>query len=254
MTYLTHPVREGMMPRHLHPTKPEDYMALLYNQFGVRHFEFVAHFWPDLDDFSAKQLRRLFGELDLGTEDQFTSCDLRGGGEAGARFTGERWTYDLSSESLMVRSTGYLDLRATVRSLLQQTRTFFGGSMAFYTNEMRIYGTIPDDKDRHVGEVVLKRLLPRLKQEDRDLLPGLVGAGLRLVGDSEDDPYYHWHAAIEPPHGTYDVLGVSAQLLFGLSLEPPTTEEDLDTIDTQLQATVDFITTTLPTFASRLFK
>lgn len=229
-------------------------MALLYHAFGVRHFEFVAHFWPDLDYFSSKGLRKLFGELDLGSEDSFTSCDLRDAGESGARFTGERWTYDISTESLMLKCSGYMELGQTVRSLLTQTREFFGGRMAFFTNEMRIYGTVPDDKDRHVGEAVLKRLLPRLKQEDRELLPGLVGAGLRLVGDSEDEPYYHWHANIEPPHGTYDVLGLSGQLMFYPSIEPPTTDSDLDVIESQIETTVDFITNALPTFASRLFK
>ena len=228
-------------------------MALLYSQFGIRHFEVVVHFWPDMDGFNAKQLRQLFGELDLGRDDQFTTCDLRDAGESGARFSGEHWTYDIATESLMLRCNGYLGLQDTVRDLLGQTRAFFGNRMAFFIDEVRMYGTVPDDRNRHVGEAVLKRLLRTLKAEDRALLPGLLGAGLQLVGDAED-PHFHWHARIEPPHGSYDVLGMSAQLMFPLSMEPPTADDDLDTIDDQLETAVRFITDDLPQFASRLFK
>lgn len=230
-------------------------MALTYDAFGVRHFEFVANLWPDLDALSAPELRRLFGELTIGPDDEFTSCDLRPG-MMGARFTGEHWTYDIASSSILLRCNGYSsseNLRATVRGLLGQTRRFFVAKhqLAFYVEAIRVYGVVPDDKDRDVGEVAMKRLLRNVSRDDLEILPGLTAAGLQLVGDTDE---FHWHARIEAPHGNYESLGLSAELMFYLSPDPPTDADDLDTIDAQVETTHSFITTLLPVFASKLFK
>lgn len=231
-------------------------MTLLYDSFGVRNFEFVTHLWPDMDALSARELRRLFGELAIGPDDEFTSCDLRAG-EMGARFQGEHWVYDIASSSILLRCNGYSSsdsLRGTVRNLLGQTRKFFAARhrLAFFVDSIRVFGIVPDDRDdRHVGEAVKKRLLRNIKKEDLDELPGLSGAGLQLVGDSET---FHWHARIEPPHGSYDVLGLGAELMFPLSSDPPTDEDDLDTIDQQVETAHSFITTEVPNFARKLFK
>jgi len=98
--------------------------------------------------------------------------------------------------------------------------------------------------------VVEKRLLARVSKEDRAALPGLAGAGLRLVGDAEG---FHWHADIEPPHGHYTVLALDADLLFWPEGEPPSPSDDLDTIDTQVMTAYEFITGDIKTFASKVF-
>lgn len=227
-------------------------MALLYDHFGVRRFSFRAHMWPEMEDFASAELRQLFGELSLGADDEFESCEIL---PSGAVFEGEHWVYELNLSSVRLQCFGYsslTNLRASVRGLLEQTREFFKSShVIFYVTSMNVYGTVPDDKDRHVGEVVMRKLLRNVKQEDRDILDGLEGAGLSLVGTTDED--LHWHARIEPPHGAYEVLGLAAELMFPPSPEPPKAGEDLDRIDDQIEATHDFITTRIPQFANRLF-
>jgi hypothetical protein len=231
-------------------------MALLYDAFGIRRFVFRANMWPGLDDITSRELRRLFAALSLGQDDEWDSFELRPGG-LGARFEGEHWIYDITPNSIYLRCDAYSSpdaLRATVRNLLGSTRAFFASAdpQAFYVEEMFVYGVVPDDKDRHVGEVVLKRLLRTLKRDELEgNLAGLTGAGLQLVGDAED---FHWHARIEPPHGSYEVLGVAVELMFPPTTDPPTDEDDLDRIDGQVEAAHSFITQEVVTFASQLFR
>jgi hypothetical protein len=232
----------------------EDGMALLYDSFGVRRLEFVANLWPDMVTFAPRELRQLFGQLVIGPDDEFTSCDLRT--DTGARFEGEHWVYDIGTSSILLRCWGYSSpdsLRGTIRRLLRQTRDFFAekNELAFFVDEIRVYGIVPDEKDRNVGEVVQKRLLKNVLKVDLEGLPGLAGAGLQLVGDAEE---FHWHARIEPPHGAYDVLGIGAELMFPPTPDPPSDEDDLDNIDRQVELAHTFITTDVVTFASKLFK
>lgn len=231
-------------------------MALLYDAFGVRRFQFTANMWPGLDEVSSRDLRRLFSTLSLGPDDEFESFEMRAGG-LGARFEGEHWIYDIAPTSILLRCSAYsspVALRATVRSLLDGTREFFAAAdpQAFFVDELYVYGIVPDDKDRHVGEVVLRRLLRTLKRDElTGNLAGLTGAGLQLVGDAED---FHWHARIEPPHGYYDVLGVAVELMFPPTPEPPSDEDDLDRIDGQVETAHSFITQEVVAFASQLFR
>jgi hypothetical protein len=228
-------------------------MALRYESFGIRHFEFTAHMWPELDEIAPRDLRRLFGQLTLGRDDEFTSCDLRTA-NMGARFEGEHWIYDIAPGSILLRCRGYApDLPATVRALLEQTRTFFASTVhvAFFVNEIRVWAIVPDDKDRHVGDLVLRRLLRNLKRDELGPnLSGITGGGLQLVGDAEE---FHWHARIEPPHGSYDVLGIGVELMFPLAPEPPNEDDDLDTIDNQVGLAHSFITKEVVAFAGQLF-
>lgn len=225
-------------------------MALLYDAFGVRRVQVVANIWPDIDNFGSGELSRLYGHLNA--DDLFSSFELRS--NMGARMEGEHWVYDISPSSILLRASAFAttdQLRKRIRSLLAGTRQFFDRSyMAFYTEDVRVYGVVPDDKDRHVGEVVKKRLLQRLAKDDVEAMTGLAGAGLRLVGDTEA---FHWHAQIEPPHGAYSVLALEAHAMFRPTPDPPTPGDDLDTIDEQVQATYDFLNDDVRTFASKLF-
>lgn len=158
--------------------------------------------------------------------------------------------------SVLIRCRGFETperLQSQIRSLLDGTRGFFQdrGVVAFYTDEVRVLGIVPDGTSRHVGQVVEKRLLSRVKVEDRQELPGLTGAGLRPVGDGDD---YHWHASIEAPHGAYDSLALSAQLMFAPGAEPPPAGPDLDAIEKQVETGCDFVRDRLQTFATKLFR
>lgn len=227
-------------------------MALLYDAFGVRRVEVVTNIWPDLDNFLPGDLSRLLAALN--GDEAFTSCDMQPG--IGARFYGENWVYDISPSSVLIRSTGFETsehLRARIRGLLSDTRAFFAerGPMVFYTDEVRVSGTVPEDKDRNVGEVVQRRLLSRMKAQDKDELSGLEGAGLRLVGTTDD---YHWHASLEPPHGAYNSLGIYAQLMFFRDPYPPDEGADLDKIEEQVADSYTFVSNHLLAFSTRLFK
>lgn len=227
----------------------ETNMALLYDSFGVRRFQVEVNIWPDIESFSPGELSRLYGHLN--SDDLFASCELRS--NMGARFEGEHWVYDVSPSSLLLRCTGYSgtdELRRIIRLLLSETRSFFHRRRAFYVGSVRAYGVVPEDKDRHIGQVVQKRLLSRVAKEELESLPGLSGAGLRLVGDTDD---FHWHAFIEPPHGAYGVLGLDAQLMFWPSSEPPNADDDLDTIEEQVMMAYRLLTEDIKTFASKMF-
>lgn len=229
-------------------------MALLYDQFGIRSFELMVNIWPGVDQFAPGELSRLYGHLN--TDDEFQSCDLRL--NQGARFEGDDWVYDIAPSSILIRCTGYPStdaLRRRIRRLLAQTRAFFAAQhyVAYYVENIRAFGSVPEDKDRNIGEVVQKRLLQRVKAEELEGLPGLAGAGLQLVGNAEEPQRFHWHARIEPPHGSYGVLGISADLMFPLAPEPPTEDDDLDDILRQVDAAYAFITDDVTTFASKLF-
>lgn len=227
-------------------------MTLLYDSFGVRRVQLIANIWPDLDSFLPNDLSRLLAALN--GDEIFTSWDMQPG--IGARFHGENWLYDISLSSVLIRSTGFETpehLRATIGALLEGTRKFFKdrGSIVFYADEVVVGGTIPDDKMRNIGEVVQKRLLTRVTAEDKEDLPGLEGAGLRLVGTTDD---FHWHANIEPPHGAYDSLLLRAQIMFFREPYPPEPGADLELINTQVTTTYEFVSNHLRTFSSKLFK
>lgn len=228
-------------------------MTLLYESFGVRRVELMANVWPDIDAFVSGDFSRLFGAIN--DDEIFTSSDIRPG--RGVRFEGEHWVYDLNSSSLLIRCSGYADpavMRGRFTSLLEKTRRYFAErqSLAFYTDHVRVYGDVPEDKGRHVGKVVQKRLLSRMKPEDHQGLPGLQGAGLRLVGDHED---YHWHAGLEPPHGAYDEsLSLWAELMFWPDPQPPSAGSDLEKIAQNLNSAYAFVNDVLPAFSAKLFK
>jgi hypothetical protein len=228
-------------------------MALSYDSFGVRRVDIEAKIWPEFDRFLPGQLSKLLGVLN--DDDAFTSVDLEP--ESGLRLEGEQWIYDLSLSSIELRSKGFSEPQAAsprIRSLLEATRGFFTRGthqIAFFTSEIRVLGSVPDDRNRNVGDVVLRKLLRGINQEDRDLLPGLTGAGLRLIGDAEDG--YHWHASIEPPHGRYESLGLWAQLMFPPPDSPPRPGPDLNTIIEQVGMGYNLVSGGLKTFASKLF-
>jgi hypothetical protein len=231
-------------------------MALDYNSFGLRRVDIDVNIWPEFDRFLPGQLSKLLGVLN--DDDAFTAVELEP--ESGLRLEGEQWVYDLSLSSVELRSKGFSDPQSAsprIRSLLETTRTFFAGvgrpshQVAFFTDEIRVLGSVPDDRKRNVGDVVLRKLLHGLKQEDRDILPGLTGAGLRLIGDAEEG--YHWHASIEPPHGRYESLGLWAQLMFLPPESPPRPGSDINTVIEQVAMGYNLVSDSLKTFASKRF-
>lgn len=225
-------------------------MALQYEHFGVRRFQLEVNFWPEMETFLPGQLSHLYAELN--GQDLFSICMLQS--TDGARFEGEHWVYDISDTSLLLRCTSYSgtdELQRTIRGLLSDTRDFFSPRrLAFFVSEIRALGIVPDDKGRHIGEVVEKRLLSRVPKTDRETLPGLTGAGLHLAGDTEE---YHWHAGIEPPHPSYRALLLDAHLMFWPTAEPPSATDDLDRIEAQVTTTYEFLTENVKTFASKVF-
>jgi hypothetical protein len=228
-------------------------MALNYDSFGVRRVDIETNIWPEFDRFLPGQLSKLLGVLN--DDDAFTGVDLEP--ESGLRLEGEQWVYDLSLSSVLLRSKGFSDPQAAsprIRSLLENTRAFFARpshQVVFFTDEVRVLGSVPDDRERNVGDIVLRKLLHGLKDEDRDLLPGLSGAGLRLIGDAEAG--YHWHASIEPPHGRYESLGLWAQLMFPPPESPPRPGSDVNTIIEQVAMGYELVSSGLKTFASKRF-
>lgn len=226
-------------------------MALLYDSFGIRRVAVEVNLWPAIDSFAAGDLSALFGRLN--TDDIFTSCELRP--QTGASFEGELWTYDLHPSTLRIRCFGFAtpeQLYGRIRSLLEGTRGIVRDrSLAFYTDEIRVFAEVPEGGKRMVGDIVQRRLVGRLKAEDRAELPGLQGAGLSLVGATDS---YHWHAEIEPRQGVNNSLSLVGRLVFFPESEPPRPGPDLDVIDEHVKTTCDFVRDPLQTFSTKLFR
>lgn len=225
-------------------------MALLYDSFGVRRVWIDVNFWPELPAFRPGELSQLYAHLN--SDDLFLSCELNS--NQGAVFDGEHWVYDIQSHRLALRCFGYesvVHLRGRIREMLTGTREFFAPRrLAFFVDEVRMFGIVPEDRDRHIGEVVRKRLLRGMKADELGELPGLAGAGLRLVGDTDE---FHWHADIEPPHGAYGVLGLGVECYFAPEADPPTPEGDVDRISEQVDAAYTFLNDQVREFAGKLF-
>ncbi len=229
-------------------------MALLYDSFGIRSVEVNVNIWPDFDGFAAGELSQLYGHLNK--EDIFSACDLRS--NFGARFDGEHWMLDIDSSSVTIRCSSFAtpeELRSRTKELLGETRKFFANTpsrhrIAYFLGEVRMAGLVPDDKSRNVGELLRKRLIRGMNAEKLDLLTGLQGAGLRLIGDTPD---FHWHASIEPPHGAYEgLLGMSIQLFYPPPPDPPTHTNDLVKVDAAVSESYAFITENIKSFANAL--
>src|SRR3954451_23338515 len=169
-------------------------MALQYEHIFLKRVVVEANLWPPVEEIPHGTLSQLFGLLN--EEELFSSCELRA---SGASFRGEYWTYDLDGSTVRIRCFGYRDrpmLYSRIRKLLDGTRSIAPNRrVAFYTEEIRVFADVPEGGKRDVGEVVQKKLLRSVKVQDRESLPGLDGAGLSLVGSTED---YAWHANLDP--------------------------------------------------------
>lgn len=220
-------------------------MTLLYDAFGIRRVAIELNFWPAIDKFETGDLSRLFGILNR--DEIFSTCELRS--EEGALFVGEAWTYDLSTSALLIRCTSirtHPDLRAQISELLKLTREALSPRLAFYTDEIRVFGQVPEGGKRDVDKVVRKKLISR--NADLDDLPGLDGAGITLNGFVEA---FAWRAEIEPLGE--DALQLTGRINFRPGPEPPHPGSDLEVIEQQTQAACEFVSQNLKTFSSKLF-
>jgi hypothetical protein len=118
----------------------------------------------------------------------------------------------------------------------------------FYTEEVRVFADVPEGGKRDVGAIVQKKLLRGVKAEDRESLPGLDGAGLSLVGSTDD---YAWHANLDP--ASDDFLRLFAGITFYREPEPPRPGSDLDLIEEQVKVTCGFVEGDLREFSAKFF-
>lgn len=229
----------------------EDYVALLFDQFGVRRVELDVLMWPGFSHgFRAGELSALYGRLN--TTDLFDSCELRA--NVGAEFESEHWSYDISSTAIRLSSTSFQsfeELDKQVLHLIGETKKFLTPRRVPFliADRVLVRGTIPEDADRDVSETLrsklLSRRLSRVEEGVRplDSLPGaLAGSGLTLVGDTDD---YHWHADVGPAHSGSAALPISATLYF----PPPEERPEESMISVRLGTAYDFTTTSVLEFA-----
>ncbi len=222
-------------------------MALKYEHFSFKRVVVEANLWPPAGDIADGILSQLFGHLN--EDELFTSCELR---PSGATFQGEYWTYDLNGSTLRIRCFGFPHhehLHAHIRKLLDGSRAVSPQRrVAFYAEEIRVFAEVPEVGRRNIADVVQKRLLRSIKSEDREALPGLSGAGLKLDGSTEN---VGWHAAIDPNPG-----GNSLSLFAGMMFrdpEPPRPGSDLDVIEEQVKIACAFVQNDLQKFSAKLF-
>lgn len=229
-------------------------MVLKYDQFGMRVIEVTVLAWPGFQyGFQTGELSQLYAALN-GT-DTFDSVQLRG--TLGARFDGEAWTMEIDQTNIRLRCTNFLgadELRAKASELLAQTRKFFAEQkqpLVFAPLQIFVMGHVPGGNETDVGETLKKKLLPKLRADLNVVPPGLTGAGLRLVGDTDE---FHWHASIEPIHGDYGMLGLTSQLYFELTDEPPRPGDDIQAVANAIEASYVFLTEHIRPYSSAVFK
>jgi hypothetical protein len=223
-------------------------MALQYENFEVRRIAVEANLWPPVEEISRSTLSRLFAEVNEG--DCFETCELLA---SSATFEGDEWDYNIDGSTVLLRWFGSRrpnDFHRRLRRLLEGTRVIaMDGHVGFYSEEIRVFGDVPEGKSRDVGEVVKKRLLRGMKAEDRESLAGLAGAGLNLKGGTET---FIYQGSIDP-RLTGDMLTLYAGLKFRPDSEPPSPGPDLDLIERQTRVAYEFVADDLLEFSSKLF-
>lgn len=218
-------------------------MSLLYDAFGIRRVALEVNFWPGVEKFHTGELSRLFGALN--EDELFSTCELQS--ETGALFGGEAWDYDLSTSGLLIRCSSFVThqaMRERMRQLLAGTRDTLSTKVAFFTDEIRVFGQVPEGGKRDVEKTVRKRLMSR--GTDLSDLPGLEGAGLSLSGTND---VYHWHGDIESAGP--DSLMLSGRVRFWPEPEPPRPGPDLDLIEKQVELACEFVSDHLRNFTSK---
>ncbi|HEX4435437.1 MAG TPA: hypothetical protein VH061_01455 [Solirubrobacteraceae bacterium] len=230
-------------------------MSLLYDAFSTRRLAVEVNLWPEVERFDQDGLSNLFAALNADAPEGtvLTSCELRP--ETGARFQSDSWTYDLSPAGVFMRCVNLRtmeDTKRRMRDLLEKTRPLLAPperrktTHAFYTDEIRIVVSVPEDGKRDVRQHVTNKLLKR--STDRSDLPDFQSAGLSLTGTTDD---YHWHADINNAHDTADRLLLSASLMFLPSPDPPRPGSDLDVIEEQIVQSCSFATEHLLAFSQK---
>jgi hypothetical protein len=224
-------------------------MPLDYEQFTIRTVRVDCLMWPGCEHgYKTGELSGLYGALN--SDDLFESCELRA--TLGARFDSEHWTFDIGESRLWLRSRSFAGLPGAQRQihmLLSETRKYLTPKRLalVLADEIYVSGVIPERKGGNVAEIVKKKMLKPLKSEQTDQLPGIVGAGIRFVGDTPEPDEYHWHLMLEPWHGEYSSLQLSAELFF-----PPIPDreaDDLDVIDGRLETAYNFLKVNAKSFA-----
>jgi len=228
-------------------------MALLFNQFGVREVELDMLMWPGFGHgFHAGELSALYSKLN--TDDVFESCNLQA--NVGAQFESEHWRYDISTTRIQIEAEAFAsfeELDHRVMHLLTETQNHFTPRRLRYlwADRAKVWGVVPQDASKDIGDVLLSKLLARRISTTRDggerLIDGfpgvLGGAGLTLTGDTADD--CHWHANIGPVHGGATELRLSAELYF----PPPTDAPEHSMISDRLRMAYDFVKDNVVAFA-----
>jgi hypothetical protein len=225
-------------------------MTLNYEQFTPQRVRVDLRMIPGFDHgFRAGELSGLYGALNR--DDLFESCELRA--RLGARFSSEHWTFDIGESRLWIRSRQFLDLSdltKQIQMLLSEARTFLGEKRLplLLVEQIALSGVVPEAKGGNVAEIVKKKLLKPLKDGHTDTLPGLVGAGVRFVGDATEPEDFHWHLLLDPWHGRYSNLIVGAELFFAPFWEDHA-EDDLDAITRRLAIAYNFLTSNAKSFS-----
>jgi hypothetical protein len=229
-------------------------MPMNYEQFGVRIVRVEVYMWPGFEHpFREGELSALYGKLNR--DDTFDSCDLSK--TLSARFDSEHWRFDINRRRILIRTEQFgdaADLCRRLEFLLSETRAFFREErprqqplQILAAPEVYASTTLPEAKGDNVAAYVRKKLLKPMS--NAPALPGLHGAGVRFVGDTEE---FHWHMYLDPSHGRYSNLNLSVELFFSPVPDEGEAEEgetDLDIISKRLTTSYNFLADTAKEFA-----
>lgn len=229
-------------------------MPLRFDQMIPASSKVEVVLFPGFHGFRSGHLHGLFGALNA-EEEFFNHLSIRK--MPSAKFDGDDWHYSITEKIITVESDGnhsHDEFCSRVAELLTDTRKYFqsravGRSVRFMlADTVELSTLVPEDKNKDVGNIVKSKPLGRIKTEHYAELPGNVaGAGLRLVGGTED---YGYEVAVAPSLARNDDLYISAELTFPFPDEPPS--DDVSAVTDAVQTTARFLNNHLASFAAAI--
>ncbi len=221
-----------------------------YESFGVRGVEARVIAWPPLPErYPTGELSKLYSALN--SDDSFESCQLRA--QLGAVFEGEQWTYDIDSDRVVLTArafANFIEVKDRFVAMLESSRETLRGTRIFIPDQITVWGLVPDERQRDVGELIRKKLLTRFKTEHYTHLDGeVVGAGMEFVVAGEN---VKWEVTVAPYLRQPDNLFLYAKGDFAVPDADDWPDEPLDLVRSDLQTAYDFLHQNVVAFAQSL--
>ncbi len=153
------------------------------------------------------------------------------------RLEGENWDLELDTREVTIWGTGFLDCHA-----VEENMSFFLGQIRenvhchFWGGEVTVRARWPLEpnprRQKSVGRLLYEKS-SRLKDTHLDLLPGgTIGAGISLLGITDDDDAALWHVQAGPVD---DALLITLEMTFAQPQPSEWPDDELEQIESHIR-------------------